>query len=232
MLKKIAIQELNTLYKKGSTKKHLFVLHGYGASCQDLAPFADVLDSEQRFHWYFLDGLESLTFGEMEMGRAWFKTRMDDVLSAVAKDDFSAIDTLMRPQLQAAAKRVTEAIASVGVDPADVCICGFSQGAMMATEIALQQEVGHLLVVLSGAFAGPVHWRQYMIQQTFLQNFSVFQSHGIHDTVLQFKVAKPLKDLFEQFSLKKYEFHSFEGGHEIPEGALSKILSFINHAWS
>ncbi len=54
----------------------------------------------------------------------------------------------------------------------------------------------------------------------------VFQSHGMQDEILPYVGAERLRDALSKSGLV-VEWHSFRGGHEIPEPVLRRLSTFL-----
>ena len=101
---------------------------------------------------------------------------------------------------------------------------GFSQGAMITTDVALRlEEAPAGLVALSGTLLVEDAWRQ---KASARKGLPVFQSHGRFDGVLPFTAATWLEAMLRDAGLG-VEFHAFDGGHEIPEDILVALAGFL-----
>jgi len=63
------------------------------------------------------------------------------------------------------------------------------------------------------------------------KGLSVFQSHGTEDDILPHIGAERLRDALNQAGLA-VDWHSFRGGHEIPEPVLQRLGMFITQRLS
>ena len=61
----------------------VLLLHGYGADQTDLAPLADMMDPDGKFHWYFPNGVLEVIIAPGFSGRAWFQIDMAEYESAM-----------------------------------------------------------------------------------------------------------------------------------------------------
>ena len=120
---------------------------------------------------------------------------------------------------------VQEVANQTGLPMQKLVLGGFSQGAMIATDVALRlEEAPGALVVLSGTLLIEDAWRTKAKARTGLP---VFQSHGRQDPVLPFAAAEWLRDLFVEAGMQ-HEFVPFDGGHTIGEDALLKLGAFLS----
>lgn len=107
----------------------------------------------------------------------------------------------------------------------DLIIGGFSQGAMIATEVFLkapQTPAG--LICLSGTLMSKSTWSEYLINR---KGSTILMSHGEADPTLPHKGSIQLQKFFEEGGVKT-QFVSFRGGHEIPMQVIQKMKSYIS----
>jgi phospholipase/carboxylesterase len=104
---------------------------------------------------------------------------------------------------------------------------GFSQGAMLSTDVALRAErPPAALAILSGSLIAKDEWLPLMKARAAMP---VLQSHGRGDPVLSFSIAETLRQELTAAGVS-VEFIAFNGGHGIPNGAvdaLSKLVSRV-----
>ncbi|MGZ3723245.1 MAG: alpha/beta hydrolase, partial [Bdellovibrionales bacterium] len=101
---------------------------------------------------------------------------------------------------------------------------GFSQGAMVSTEVALNNpDDVHGLILLSGALLDQANWSK---KASALKGKPFIQSHGAQDPVIPLAAAQKLYDLLKTGGMEG-PFINFSGGHEIPLPVLQKTKSFI-----
>jgi phospholipase/carboxylesterase len=104
-------------------------------------------------------------------------------------------------------------------------IGGFSQGAILATDLALRlEEAPAGLAILSGSLICEAEWRQ---RAPIRRGLNVVQSHGRQDPLLPFEAAVQLRDLLSGAGLK-VDFLAFEGGHTIPLEAIDRLAALID----
>ena len=115
--------------------------------------------------------------------------------------------------------------AQLHVNPSTFVLGGFSQGAMLATDLILHSEwplAG--LVLLSGTFIAKTMWLPRLPQR---QKLPVFQSHGTEDPILDFGMAQRLRDHIQSAGLP-VDWVEFDGGHEIPMVVLQRLNAFFH----
>jgi phospholipase/carboxylesterase len=111
-----------------------------------------------------------------------------------------------------------------GVDPKRTIIGGFSQGAMITTDVALHHEVPFAgVAVLSGAHIRRDDWKAALTKTGNQQH--IFQSHGRQDPILPFGVAEALHHAFVEAGATA-TFLPFDGGHEIRPRVVEGFSTF------
>ncbi len=159
-------------------------------------------------------------------GYAWFP-RSPEALSAFATGAaFSDLSSFDPPGLAASARELAQVLDQLGALPEQTVVCGFSQGAMVATELVLgghwERPAG--LVILSGSLIARDRW--YTQAPSRAEGLAVLQSHGTLDPVLPEHQARALAKLLSGAGAD-HEYVSFVGGHAIPDLVLSALKQFL-----
>ena len=205
--------------------------HGFGAPGDDLVGLYGELQhmrpelARQRF--IFPEAPLSLGAGS----RAWWMIDFEG-LERVQRGDAKALSEFRKvePAGMAAArtalrKLVDEVSAQTKLPISKIALGGFSQGAMLATDVTLRLEEGpRALGILSGTLLMEDVWRQKAKARAGLR---VLQSHGTQDPLLGFAQAQALRTLLTEAGLK-VEFVPFAGGHTIPLNALEKLSALLD----
>lgn len=210
---------------------HLAILcHGFGAPGTDLVGLgAEWLASEPALHpirFVFPEG--PLTLPQMPGARAWWQIDMEDLERALAEGRQRNMATQNPPGL-APARQKLRALAEgmmqqMGIGWDRVFLGGFSQGAMLTTDLSLRlEEAPAGLMILSGTLLSETEWSVRAAQRAGL---SVFQSHGRQDPILAFSQAVALRALLDAAKLRT-EFHAFEGEHAIPNRILAQSAAWL-----
>jgi phospholipase/carboxylesterase len=208
--------------------------HGFGAPGTDLVGLARALAAIEpqlgrvRFHF----PAAPLSLGNLGSGdaRAWWMIDFEaiEALKAQRPEALREFRKQEPPGMAAARKAllamVTEAMNASGLPFSKLVLGGFSQGAMISTDVALRlEEAPAALVALSGTLLLEDVWRQKAKARAGL---TVYQSHGRRDPVLPFTAATWLAQLLREAGLD-VEFEAFEGGHEIPETVLRALARVL-----
>lgn len=212
------VGELNCLKREGENPGYnVVLLHGFGADAADLFPLADYLDPDQNWTFYVPDAPLEVPIGPQWMGRGWFPISLRELEAGV---DFTQVRP---PGMNESAAAVSDMI--FHLNSKKLVLGGFSQGAMIATEITINQpEDVAGLIVLSGALLDEPNWKK---KSAALKGKKILQSHGMQDTVIPFSASLRLNELFKA-SGADVEWLPFGGAHEIPIPVLNKAKAFLN----
>lgn len=219
----------------GEQPELLVVLaHGFGAGGDDLVGLGpELVRLEPRLaRARFVFPAAPIALGGMFGGemRAWWLIdvgrwqRAIENPSAALKwmDDVPEGLAEARRALHAA---VDAALAASGLGIDRLVLAGFSQGSMLATELALRLDDRPAgLAILSGAPVNAADWRARAPRRAALP---VLQTHGRQDPVLPFFAAEALGRVLDEGGLQR-SFVPFDGGHEIPEPALGALATFLS----
>ncbi len=205
----------------------VMLLHGFGAPGDDLLPLADVIGVPAGTRWLFPEAPLSLNMGFGD-SRAWWIVdfaRIQEDRAAGRIRDLS-VET---PQGLALARErllafLTELPRQMPIDYKRTVVGGFSQGAMLTCDAVLHTDYPFAgLVQLSGNLLAQSVWGPLLPNR---KGLPVFQSHGTLDDILAYRGAERLRDALSRSGLA-VEWHSFRGGHEIPEPLLRRLSVFI-----
>ncbi len=204
----------------------VFMFHGFGAGASDLKNLSEVLTpSDKKINWIFPNGIFSVPIGPMMSGRAWWPLTLSQLPS-----DWSMYSP---PELAQLTPAIWKMIESFKIPWNKIILGGFSQGAMLATEIYLSApELPAGLISLSGSLIRKNEWTSDLIkiQNKALEtgkSLKAFFSHGENDQVLPSSGTQKLIQLFKAHGYH-CEFSSFRGGHEIPLPAITKALAYLS----
>jgi phospholipase/carboxylesterase len=204
------------------------VLHGWGAPGDDLVPLAEALARPGvRFF------VPAAPLPEIGGGRAWW--HLDpDTRPPHAQTDALAPGFGPTPAVVSARGAVQGLITTI-IDryaPTTVALVGFSQGAMLAIDVALSVAVSvavlgtpavQRVVALSGVLlmdSVPALRSPPVTRPAF------FLANGRQDPVVPFAGGSRAKALLEAHGFP-VTWRPFAGGHEIPEPLLAEIDRFL-----
>lgn len=213
------VGKLSCLKRPGEEPGHnVVLLHGFGADASDLFPLCDFLDPEENWTFYVPDAPLEVPIGPHMMGRGWFPISLRDLEVGV---DFTQIRP---PGLDESANVVSDLI--FHLNSKKLVLGGFSQGAMIATEITLNQpEDVQGLILLSGALLDEANWKK---KSSALAGKKILQSHGQNDSVIPFEASRRLHELLKAGGAE-IDWLPFGGAHEIPMPVLKKAKIFLEN---
>lgn len=221
-MKSTQIGPFNCLVTSANSKSCVILFHGYGANASDLAPLSEVLGGGST--WIFPNGIQKIPIAGA-MGRAWFQIDIQALEECMAQGTYRDMSVYRPPDIEKSYQRAREFLDKIESQYDEVFIGGFSQGAMLATELVLRGTKNtRALIVLSGTLLCRSQWSKWA---STCQGLKFFQSHGHHDPILSFKQAEAL---FQMLTGSHWmgEFHSFWGDHEIPPEVIQSLGQFLS----
>jgi phospholipase/carboxylesterase len=207
----------------GTDGPAIILCHGYGAPGDDLVGLAHAIDAGN-VRWFFPEAPLDVD----GYGRAWWpidmvKLQMELMRGGRVWDPDATPDGLLQAR-DALIETLRALIDQHGVDPKKAILGGFSQGAMITTDVALTGGLGfHNLAILSGSHLSSARWDEGISRVG--KQLHVLQSHGRSDPLLSFGVAELLhKKLVDAGA--DASFIPFQGGHEIRPNVLDAFGLF------
>lgn len=204
------------------------LLHGFGASANDLVGLAPVVGGARR--WIFPHAPIPITVAGMSYGRAWFPRETEKMEQALMGTYFQNLRAMEPDGLTEAAEAIRRLIDDEGVPWERLILGGFSQGAIVSAEILRQglvdptRPVPKALLLFSGSLIAERWWGGLPTPQRSLP--PVFQSHGTHDSVLPIEEGRALATKITDAGCD-LTFIEFEDGHTIPAVAYQQAATFL-----
>ena len=197
----------------------LLLLHGFGANKDDLAPFARGLLEKAGaagggLHVYLPQGVVGLGGGSF----AWWPLDLQRMFVRIQTVGVERLfDDEPPPGLSAAAAALRPLLALIASRHRLHAVGGFSQGAMLAVDLALSSlekpelpspssaNQPSLLIALSGANCCPKAWAESAARIAAARSpaaapVHVLQSHGTADPIVPFALGKLLAKFFSSSS--------------------------------
>ena len=220
---------LEHIHVEGSDNDWAFiVLHGYGASMNDLAPLSQFF-TQFKGHTYYPDGVLEIPMGPFYVGKAWFQIDPARLQDPNANDNLDKYFANVPDGFLEAREKITSYIDEIKKKHKNVIIGGFSQGSMMAIDLVLESPNDYkALVLLSSSLVAPERLKGFLKSKTPIKTF---QSHGTGDPILPFKRAELLRDMLNNHG-QSIEFHPFHGAHEIPMPIIEELNSFLGNVYA
>lgn len=200
------------------------LFHGYGADCFDLTPLAHAVAAPKGTKWYFPNAPLEIPIAPGFMGRAWFPIDIEALERSMRMGKFRDMTNSTPAGIDKSKILAHEFLTALDRKPEEIVIGGFSQGAMLATDIALSSTFNYkALVILSGSLIKASEWKRLA---PIHKGMPFFQSHGENDAILNPHVAHELEGVLTEAGLEGH-LDMFRGGHEIPPSVLSLLGDFL-----
>jgi phospholipase/carboxylesterase len=205
----------------------ILLCHGFGAPGDDLVSLARVTPVDRGVRWFFPEALLEIDFGMGMKGRAWWPIDMMRLQEAMQRGEARLLAKETPEGLSRAREALTATLAELerthGVRRERTILGGFSQGAMLATELALFSPDRPFagLAILSGTLLSEERWAE--AAKTAGPGIHAVMSHGRRDPILPFGGAEALLALLEGAGAH-VRFVPHQGQHEIPEAALAGLV--------
>ena len=216
------------LDRQGSGEGPLVVLlHGFGAPGDDLVALWRYLNvpDEVRFLFPVAPMQLDMGFGD---ARAWWMLDMERIAQARAQGQWDELSQEVPRGLPPARKQILDLLAlateTLSVQPGSLVLGGFSQGAMLSTDVVLHSDIPFAgLALLSSSLIAKHEWLARLPNR---KDLPVFQSHGTADPILACSMAQQLRYHIQTAGLP-VSWAEFQGGHEIPVQVLEGLGTFI-----
>lgn len=203
------------------SKEKVIFLHGYGADMMDLYPLANVIDPQERYHWIFANGILDVPIGPHMYGKGWFNIDIPSFERSLRMGEFSK---LKPTGMDEARVRIEKFLKSLTSDFSNIYLGGFSQGAMLVTEVLLETDIRPKgTILLSTTLVNEDRWIAQMPNKKSLR---YYQSHGVQDPILPVELAERFHHAAEENGWDGF-LQVFQGGHEIPNKVIADIVSFL-----
>ncbi len=216
------------LDRQGSGEGPLVVLlHGFGAPGDDLVALWRYLNVPDEVRFLFPAAPMQLDMGFGD-ARAWWMLDMERITQARAQGQWDELSQEIPRGLSPARTQIQDVLSlateTLSVPSQSLVLGGFSQGAMLSTDVALHSDIPFAgLALLSSTLIAKQEWLARFPNR---KDLPVFQSHGTDDPILAFSMAQQLRDHIQTAGLP-VSWVEFQGGHEIPIQVLEGLGTFL-----
>ena len=230
------VKTSGTTSKKDATAAPLTVvlMHGYGAPGDDLVGIGGAIDAPPGTTFLFPEA--PMALGDAAMvsllgdARAWWQIDVGRYQRAIMQGTLEQIVDEVPDGMKEAREKLVAMLDAyerqTSTPKERIVLGGFSQGSMLATDVALRTKrplAG--LVVLSGTLLAAHEWLPLMPDRKDLR---VFQSHGTQDPILPFAIAERLRHALDGAGMH-VSFTEFTGGHGIPPEVMRDLGTWLKN---
>jgi phospholipase/carboxylesterase len=208
-----------------NTDSWVILFHGFGADAYDLQSLSEVIvPPEGKSNWLFPQGVLEVSIGPGWTGRAWWNIDVDALARRQAQGENVDLSGEKPEGLEKLRPMIFEMIEQLGVPWNKIILGGFSQGAMLATDIFLHAgKTPRGLMIFSGALVNKENWKPLVPNR---QGAKFFICHGQSDAVLPHRSGQQLETMLNAGGMKG-GLYTFQGGHEIPPAAIAKANEYL-----
>ena len=215
----------------------VILCHGFGAPGHDLVDLAPALchlapGLGEKTIFAFPEAPLELDFGGFGGARAWWHLDLEAIEHAQRSGTPRTLADEEPDGLPIAHALLSDALAQLldelGLTWSETIIGGFSQGAMLTTDLAIHSTSPLKgLITLSGNL---LHASRSLPKIANQSKLDVLMSHGRQDPILPFSGAEALHEAFASAGAE-VEFVPFDGGHTIPESVLRRLADKLKTEW-
>jgi phospholipase/carboxylesterase len=201
------------------------LLHGFGAPGADLVPLADVLPRAGVLY-AFPEAPLVLPWGWDS--RAWWMIDVERLERGLAAGRPIEMPDAVPPGMLEARAAIASLLGDLrarrGIPLSRCVVGGFSQGSMLALDVALHADESPAgLVLWSTALPARSASAALFVRRSGLR---ALMSHGTDDPLLSFEASSALKDALVAAGWN-VDWRPFRGVHEIPKDALAGAAALI-----
>ncbi len=193
----------------------IIALHGWGAGAHDLLGLAPLLHGGQAVV-LCPQGPVAVPFGGGQYGHGWFPLRMGQPPDVEA---FRHGSELLRDFIR-------QAVVRYPVDPEKIVVAGFSQGGMMAYELALREPARFAGVAALSSWL-PSQLAEDLPKLPEHEGFPVLIVHGTRDDRIDVELARESREALRPYGVG-LTYREFDMGHEIRQDALKVVLQWLD----
>ncbi|MDZ4663767.1 MAG: dienelactone hydrolase family protein [Bacteroidota bacterium] len=200
--------------KAKSNPPVLILLHGYGSSEGDLIEVAKTLD--ERFLTFSLRA----PFKGKDVGYSWYE------LNFARNNEITSNYTELKESKAKILSFISNACKTYKADSAKVFLMGFSQGAIMAYDIALTNPTKIAgILALSGKMLEDT--KTAKAETTSVAKLKFFIAHGKSDNVINIKEAEKATAFLKTNNIKEVTYKDYEMPHTLSGAELNDIKVWL-----
>tara|TARA_Y100001935_G_scaffold184368_1_gene152959 strand:+ start:172 stop:846 length:675 start_codon:yes stop_codon:yes gene_type:complete len=212
-----------SITKHQNPKKLMILLHGYGDNATNFIQIAQLIDEyDWGMKYVALNAPD--TIQDYPMGNEWFQLYLNGThISNAGAKEYDVIKKKISENVEKIHNSTSLLLENLNLNMSDCFVMGFSQGGMMAFELAqiLQKQLAGLAIISSRIIS-----KEHKPNNMFLKT-PIFISHGGQDSVLpvsnyndSLKVLKNYNYNFENYLIEKDE-------HTMSQETITFLQNFI-----
>ena len=212
-----------SITKHQNPKKLMIMLHGYGDNATNFIQIAQLIDEyDWGMKYVALNAPD--TIQDYPMGNEWFQLYLNGThISNAGAKEYDVIKKKISENVEKIHNSTSLLLENLNLNMSDCFVMGFSQGGMMAFELAqiLQKQLAGLAIISSRIIS-----KEHKPNNMFLKT-PIFISHGGQDSVLpvsnyndSLKVLKNYNYNFENYLIEKDE-------HTMSQETITFLQNFI-----
>ena len=216
----------------GPVRLLVVLCHGYGSNGLDMVQLAQEVGPRLPFAVRFVLPRAPLQAESAwsAAGGAWWPLDVPALLAMASQPGLGRERLLhltfdgLAPARRGLRAATEAALQQAGLPTDRLVLAGFSQGAMLTTDLALSlEEPPAGLAALSGVLIDQARWKRLAARRAGLP---IFQSHGRLDPVLPYDGAEALRSALTEASCV-VDFVSFDGGHTVPPEVQQRWVAWL-----
>jgi phospholipase/carboxylesterase len=212
----------------------VILCHGFGAPGHDLVGLGPAVyqlapNLVGKVAFAFPEAPLSLDFAGFGQARAWWhldleaieRARIIGLERSLAEEEPEGLE----PAYNLLKETCMGLLEHLGLGLENLVLGGFSQGAMVTTDLALHLPVApQELYIFSGNL---LHAKRWIPRMAARGKMEVFVSHGQQDPILPYTGAESLAAALQDHQAN-VEFLPFDGGHTIPHDAIRRLAERLS----
>ena len=193
----------------------IVALHGWGASAHDLIGLAPIFDGGRSIV-LCPQGPIAFETGAGAVGYGWFP------LATGRPPDPAEL----QKGVDALQSFLDQALASHPIDRRKIVLLGFSQGGVMAYELALRAPESYAGLVAMSSWL-PRRLTESIPSSPELENLPALVIHGTEDQMVSVELARESRDALAELGVPT-SYREYEMAHEINPDALRQLVSWLD----
>lgn len=200
--------------KAKSNPPVIIMLHGYGSNEADLFDLSNGLDER------FLTISVRAPFKGKEIGYAWYD------LEFLPNKQVSCNYNQLKESRAKLLSFISNACKTYKADSTKVFLMGFSQGAIMAYDLALTNPKKiNGIMALSGRLLEET--KKNKLDDNAITKVKYFIAHGYSDNVIDIKEADKANEFLKSKNIKEVSYKNYEMPHSITGNELNDIKKWL-----